>query len=209
MGRAQRPLDPMVKKRNEIGLIVGKKGSGKSTLGRNIFKSNKRTVAVDTEHDFEAGVVIQDPGQLPAWWNKVYGLADFKMVYRPMDDLAVDQFFHFWNRPQVGQATLVIDEVDKWSNPHQTAPGLAKLLNYGRHRAINLVGIARRPANVSKTWTANADWIAAFQTTDLIDLDYLSKWMDASNNLRDLDQFKFTVAAPGPDTLLQGAVSHA
>jgi hypothetical protein len=67
-------------------------------------------------------------------------------------------------------------------------------LNYGRQFGQSLIGCARRAAAVSRTWTANADWIVAHQTQEPADLDYLSQYGFDADTLKDLPPFTWEMA---------------
>lgn len=79
---------------------------------------------------------------------------------------------------QTGKCTFLIDEIDMVSSPTTIPKELDYLLRYGRHHEIDIIGTARRPAEVHRNLTANSDDIYVYQTHEPRDLTYLQKFID-------------------------------
>ena len=76
-------------------------------------------------------------------------------------------------------ATVILDEVDMLCTAGQAHPALHRLIHYGRHQRVNLVATARRPQDMYRGLTSQADTIVAFRADELLDLEYLkSKRLD-------------------------------
>lgn len=84
--------------------------------------------------------------------------------------------------------TLVIDEGDAFRIPD--APCLNEAVRYGRNRGISIIVGCRRPAELSKNITANANKIYCFMTHEPNDLKYfVMVFGDYTDQLLTLPQF--------------------
>lgn len=174
---------------NEIGIILGRKGTGKSSLARALINETHRNIILDTlGDDYNRGAITSNLQRLAEYYNRVNDLPSFEIVFRPKNDADCIGFFEF--AKQTKQVVLWVDEVDRYCGPHRINDAFKWILNYGRHREISTIGLARRAASVHRDLTANADWIAVHQTRENRDLLYLSEFMDI-NGLESLERFEF------------------
>jgi hypothetical protein len=92
---------------------------------------------------------------------------------------------------ELGDLDLVIDEVDKICSSSFISPALWKILNYGRHKKINVYCCARRPARVSRDLTSISDEVVCFKTSEPVDLKYLSELGFDPGALKNLELFEY------------------
>jgi len=183
---------------NEIGLILGRKGTGKSSLARALINDKDRNIILDTfGDDYNLGGITSDVQHCAEYYNRVNGNNSFAIVFRPTNDSDCEAFFRFAKETRA--VTIWIDEVDRYCGPHSINEDLKWMLNYGRHRAISTIGIARRAASVHRDFTANADWIAVHQTRENRDLQYLREFMN-TEGLETLEQFQFKFTGTSANT---------
>lgn len=99
------------------------------------------------------------------------GRARFFAVYRPRDARAE---FPWLARIayEVGSLCLVAEEISWAISPAKMPPEIEILIRYGRHRDVELLGISRRPAEVNRDLTANANELYIFRTHEPRDLKY-------------------------------------
>ena len=71
---------------------------------------------------------------------------------------------------RVGNVLFCIEEVDLYATPHEIDHWLSRLVRHGRHRAVELLVVSRRPAEISRHLTANADEIFVGQFHEPRDL---------------------------------------
>ena len=175
---------------NEIGLIFGRKGSGKTTLARSLLPKTKRALVLDTlGRDYGGGCVVTTAGGLRDYWQRVKEFTDFCIICRPRDDEMVREFFHTVRHAV--NVTAMVEEADRYCSPYNIQEDLGWSINYGRQFGQTLIGCARRAAAVSRTWTANADWIVAHQTQEPNDLAYLAEYGFIAENLKTLPPFEW------------------
>lgn len=131
---------------NTLIYVEGGKGEGKSTLLRAIVREHAAEgfpfVVLDSTREW---VPIRNVTVLPA---TIYSLEDAA-------HLAIEQ-----------QATLVVDEIDRWfsktSNVRVLYPETSSIIHYGRHLNTALIAAARRPASVHNDLLELADTIFLF-----------------------------------------------
>lgn len=176
--------------KNEIICVFGKKGSGKTEfVKKHIIPEYDRVLILDSLKEYEY-----------LYFSNLYDFCEavksnlnrsfFRLVYRPMDEND-DSFFRLayslWN------ITIIIEETDLFSGAIRGSEYFEKLIKYGRHRSINIVGISRRPAEVSKTIVSQADIIISFQQTLKRDIDFFRSYMDDPDILRNLKLYEYRV----------------
>ena len=167
-----------MEKKNEIVLIVGKKGYGKTTLARAIAQRQSRVMVFDPMADFGAGIV--GSGTDIAQWMRAKSRRQYTAICRPTSDDDAEMFWATVGDRSVRDCTVIIDEIDRVCTPSWTHPVVHDLIHYGRHRSISIVGTCRRPSNTSRDLSANADSIVAFRVDEPRDVDYLRRWMDVA-----------------------------
>ena len=155
--------------------IFGKKGSGKSTLSKEMmYRLGGKIVFISPvesleEFDFElwgydeiaSYVEIMEPGQIA--------------ILRLMDIEAFDMIACIAMIEM--DYTLVIDEIERYKN----SENLSELIHYARHFGINLICNTRRYTDVPRLLTSQSDQIMIFATIEPRDLDYFKNYTDVSD----------------------------
>ena len=153
-------------KKNEIITIISRKGAGKSVLMQYLTIKNPKSC------------IIFDPTQsLNAYKNRVffdyekYGAGGFKKLinyigarlYRQKIDIVINNCHEpeeildivYYNLYGLG---IVMDEVDLAYKPMLSQDStLYKILNFGRHKELDFIGVCRRPANCPRALTSQSD----------------------------------------------------
>lgn len=138
-----------------VHAILGLRGYGKSRLFRALCADETRLIMVDTlgEHG-ELGEICD----CPRMQSLLHAEPDsFRLIYRPTTYEEVE-----WVERVAAarnDTTLAVDEVDMWY-PDSRAPvgeGMRALVMYGRHYSQGLITVARRPFNMSRDVTSQAD----------------------------------------------------
>jgi energy-coupling factor transporter ATP-binding protein EcfA2 len=179
-----------------VVVVFGRRGSGKSTLGKYLLELRVRDqgsigIMVDTllEHkDLPLVDLANVPHLLSAGYSTVVRVAvpDDAAFTRLQKSLA--------ERDQdTLPVVLAIDEVSYWTKPNQTSPGLSALIRYGRHWRVDLLGIARRAAETSREFTSQADRFYIFATHEPRDLAYFAEIMpaEALEKLSKLTEYQY------------------
>lgn len=74
---------------------------------------------------------------------------------------------------ELGDCTLLCEEVDTLCSPSWIDEHLKKIVSYGRHRNISLVAVSRRLPEVSRLLSSQANCIITFRQAEGIDLSAL------------------------------------
>lgn len=181
--------------RNIIIFICGRKFTGKTTLAQAIAKlmyKRRRVIIIAPEGGFS---LPGAPKKIQFNSTVASTLKGRSLILEPEDDSDSKNLINFiWDVQEnsTEPVWLIIDEIDlllSWRQPFGT---LLKVIRYGRHRKINLIGITQRPANVHNDLLAQADIRILFQTTEPNDLTYLRKFTSAEpDDLQALVQGQF------------------
>lgn len=97
----------------------------------------------------------------------------FRLICRFQVDEDIDRFFDFVFT--TGNCLLVLEEVDWLCNSRSIHPGLENIIKYGRHKKIDMIAVSRRPAEISRLLSSQADEVISFQQTEPRDLQYLAE----------------------------------
>lgn len=172
-----------MKRENEIITILGKKGGGKTSLAANLTNDCNRLIIFDYNREYQRGLVVSTPTQLAKELQKYYESA-FRIIYRPDDSILIDEHFEFFSRIAyaMNNYTLLIEEIDLVSSSNFMTEGLQKIINYGRHKGISLIGLSRRAFKVPRDLTSNSDKVMiAGPLNEPRDIKYLAEFMDTED----------------------------
>lgn len=138
-----------------VHAILGLRGYGKSRLFRALCADETRLIVIDTLGEHDALGDIVDIPQMQARLSNTP--ETFRLVFRPVEYEETEWCERLAAaRPR---CCLAVDEIDMWY-PDSRAPvgtGLRSLVMYGRHYEQTLVCVARRPFNMARDITSQAD----------------------------------------------------
>jgi hypothetical protein len=159
---------------NTVISIFGKKGSGKSTLVREILGEWDRVLVFDTmgEYGELAGAELYDTRDEAIRAIEQHAQdRTFVLVFRLIDDQdAMDVLRVAYELPNI---LLVLEETSFYCSPSQMPDEIKMFVRYGRHREQSQIYVARRPSEVHRDLTAQSDLIITFTQTEPRDLEYL------------------------------------
>lgn len=157
------------------------KGSGKTSVVLNKTNSLDRLLIWDFLREYQNGRIVESPAELIDLLVRNYG-GHFRLIYRPNHHESLEKHFDAFTRAaySMRNITVVLEELDKVSAANQMSVGLQDLINYGRHRAIDIYAMCRRASQMPRDMTANADMIISFFQQEPRDIKYLGEYMGAS-----------------------------
>jgi hypothetical protein len=180
-----------------IGFVCGRVGSGKSVLGdqiaHNYFARTGHVVVLDTiqERDSLVEVAATECGEFLA--DHPTDHRYFRVLSR--DSEVFDQLSKsLRRRPDKSvPVLLMVDELSWWAKSNWICAGLADLVRYGRHGAVDLLGLTRRAAEIARDFTANAQRFWIFRTHEPNDIRYWSSVLPtaAVQRIQTLNRFEF------------------
>ena len=190
-------------KRNQISTIISRKGAGKSVLMQYLLlKNNKSCVVFDPTHS------------LPPFKNRIFfdyekhGVRGFRRlinyigarIYRQKIDIVITNC----NEPEeildivyynLYGLCIVMDEVDLAYKPMLSQDStLYKILNFGRHKELDFIGVCRRPANCPRALTSQSDYLyLGIHNKEPRDSSYLKEFINtkALNAYETLNLYDF------------------
>lgn len=176
-----------------VRLILGKTGSGKTTLARQFVKKLPRALIVDNgfcEFPAQQFLTIQD---LHAYLDE-HGAAggNFRASFTP---LRRDVPYLFQWAREIGNAeemTLVLEECDRFPTP-ESAAGFEELVQRGRHYGVHLLGLTTHPYAVNIDLRRQATEIYTFRQHEPNDLRWLAAVMtpDALAEVQRLADYEY------------------
>lgn len=163
------------RKVRHIVAVVGKTGYGKSYLVKSSIVHADRCVVFDLqgEYDFPDFIIISDFNSFKEHM-KVHHDDDFLKIICRFDNLD-DYETAFEICYIVGQMIVVIEEVSNFSSASGTTPVLEKLIRFGRHTGLSVVGISQRFADMSLLFRNNLDLLICFNLSAPNDIKYLAE----------------------------------
>jgi hypothetical protein len=183
---------------------------GKSTLARRLVADAPRLLAFDpqSEHDglqldYRAFAAYLET----RWWTERWRVT----LYEASEAARFAAWAWVVGKWTQGRGLVVlIDEADMMAPPMREPAALRELMARGRHHAIDVVAIARRPAEVSRLITSQAAELYCFRIHEPRDVTFLGGIMGAdAKQLPELQPFEYLRWTPAGTTKLQLAVTGA
>lgn len=184
----------MLRGDRSVRFIVGKRGSGKTVLARNLVTrlDCRRIVYYDSNgHDYSGGVICNGLDQLKTYWRRVIG-GNYQIVYRSINPRAdFDTVCRLVMA--AGNTVFVVDEVDMYfDNEGNPGEAFADVIRRGRHEDIELIGITQRPRKMGEV-RSMAEYLYIFETHEPSDLSYFKQSFSESliDKIKALQKYQY------------------
>lgn len=172
----------------QIGVILGKQGSGKSELVKKFIIprlcSDRPIIIFDSMAEYGDSISVSDFLIRSITSGSVTGKNCIKITSK--EDAARLFKFIYVNRLRIN---VIIEESDKYCSPYFIDPYLSDLINYGRHHNTGLVFISRRAAKLHRDITSQCDYLLSFAQHESIDIKALKHISDLAVKLQSLDKY--------------------
>lgn len=185
--------------KNQIIVVLGKKGSGKTYLTRRLITDQRRLVIYDPLRQFSfSGVIFTAPAPLIEYL-KARGPRGFQVVYQPdfsagdNTDIIQREFQKICRIVDcLSDVYFVIDEIDLYTS-HSSCPAyFNNFIQRGRHQRVSLVVTTRRHTETTRHLTAQADILISFHQHEPNDIKYLGGFFGAlAHDLPRLPQYHY------------------
>lgn len=157
---------------NTVITILGKKGSGKTTLTRQIAQEQNRVIFFDANGEYDAQHICWGYQEcietLVKTEEEKYTSLSLR-CYDTKESIALMGLcFHLNN------TWLVIDEASLYCSPVSMPTEIGKLVRFGRHKELSLIVVARRASEIPRDITANSDIVISFAQREPRDVAYLN-----------------------------------
>lgn len=191
----------------DITVVLGQRGSGKSTLCKKIAEVYPRLFVIDLLREWgddDADFITDDFNEFCKILLFTLNRPTFKIVFQfdvESDDDSRKVVFNevmrlIYKRGIETQthAAILIEEVHHYASSHSIEKWLRNTTLFGRHARLALLCNSQRPARVHKDIISQANHVCCFRLTENADLDYLEERLgQAVEKLPQLPQFSFLV----------------
>ena len=173
-------------KTNKLTLILAKKGSGKTILATALAFANKKPLFIISPNVHSIATFAHD---------SVYtseNLSDLEFDFETIKKTKSHTIFYIQKDDFEGVLSalmgfenicIFIDELDFYlGSATNNESSFFKLINYGRHKEIDLIAVARRAQDIPKTLTSQMDLLfVGKQGLDINDKKYISAFVGEQN----------------------------
>ena len=161
--------------RNAIVLVLGKKGSGKTTLvQKTVCAQCAPLVIIDPVYDYDDFGAVLTVDEFESLLETAPSELPVVVLQDSQDELERAFEICYGLRPH----TIVIDEVHRFVNPWYMSEGLELLIREGRHRQINIIAISQGAREIPELFLAQCDALVLFQQKGKRDFQKLSHFAD-------------------------------
>lgn len=190
---------------NRVISILGRKGSGKTTLsqefmdwygGRVVFLSPVADTSFVTNEIWDYDNIIPAMMQMRQGDVLAVKISDVNAL-----DIVCTQAIY-----DGAGFTLIIDEVDLYGKSRY----LDKCVHYCRHFNLVLIANTRRYVHIPRIFTSQSDIFCIFKTREPADLEYIRKLAgkDAVKKVQDLKAYQYLmITDAGSDVLFTKKIS--
>jgi ABC-type dipeptide/oligopeptide/nickel transport system ATPase component len=162
---------------------MGRRGCGKSYLAKKIQEMWPKRVIIDSLREYSDGIIVRNFDDFCAQMElfKKNNTPKFNLIFQfPPGVIANIEIFnqilkvcyHFRN------IQVVIEEIQKYSSPHQLPTWLEECVFTGRHANMSLLFTTQRPGMVNKGILSQCAHIFIGPLTDGNDLRYVSAFLN-------------------------------
>lgn len=194
--------------KNELALILGIRGSGKTSLTKVLSLTRNRVIVLDRMRDYQTEKQIIGYNDFSREWSQIFSHSEFYCVVHFKKGQSAEVFQEESNNilrliyetsdRQHSQGVrldtlIVIEELQFYCTPYFITPYLKECILTGRHYGIGMIANTQRPANIHGDFKGNADHIFAGQLAFKADVQYLrdSILQDDANRCFTLPKFNF------------------
>ncbi len=121
------------------------------------------------------GAVITNPHDLETYLRERGIDKPFRIAYRDDGRAGVEMADVFTMLHDVPDMVLVLEEASKYMGPTIKEASVDWFFQYGRHNRQSIIAVARRPSELSRMATSQADIIVSFQQQEPRDVEYITK----------------------------------
>lgn len=146
---------------SERVLIVGRTGSGKTTLARVLVGGYRNLVVIDPKWRFELPRTLTLYS--PADFRQVYPQRSTRIIFRPDPNALFDQVDEVLGRVLTfGRTAINVDEALDLATATRIVPAYRRLVKTGRELLCPVISCSQRPTGLHNDVIAEAEHLFAF-----------------------------------------------
>lgn len=160
-----------------VKLIFGVRGEGKTFYAKSQLRNVPRYIVYDPLAQYgDCGVCLETFDEFKKFLLANYRKAAMRAVYQPVtpetDFETVCELVY-----DLGNITYVVEEIGFFIGSMSLGFNLANIIQRGRHRNINFVGINQRPFGIPRILTSQAKEIVSFRQREPRDIEYFREFI--------------------------------
>lgn len=184
-------------KPDELILVMGRRGCGKSYLAKKIQEIWPRRIIIDSLNEYQDGIKVNNFGDFCSQLEKLKAenAKKFVLIFRfnPEDGVSEEIFDEILRVSYYfGDVQIVIEEIQRYSTPHFLPKWLNNCLFVGRHQKLSLLFTTQRPGMLNKGILSQCAHVFCGQLIDGNDINYVAGFLgESSETLTSLPQRQF------------------
>lgn len=156
-------------------------------MTKNKILDEKRLIVLDPRKEYNNLLIIDNYNDFYYYMRE--NNKEFQLSIRFDND--EDFEFLFLTIFEIGNLLLVLEECEDYISPDNRSTSFLRLVKYGRHSNVRLLGIARRASELSRNFRSQVDKVTSFKQTDDMDLKVMEKFgLTGLDKLEKLDYTK-------------------
>ena len=161
----------MRRRRTSITFVSGMRGSGKTYWTRRFALDQGRVMIFDPMSEYGSATQhhISELGAFLDYMETASSSSLLDVAFDPLDHATAIRYFCRCALV-VRNVTVIIDELDIFCRPNLVPLELEKLIKYGRHCGVSIVGVSRRPSEVARLFTSQANRFVVFRQIEPRDI---------------------------------------
>lgn len=184
-------------KPDELILVMGRRGCGKSYLAKKIQEIWPRRIIIDSLNEYTDGIIVNSFSEFcdKLIILKEKNIRKFVLIFKfnPEEGSSTEVFDQILRISYYfGDVQIVIEEIQRYSSPHFLSKWLENCLFVGRHQKISMLFTTQRPGMLNKGILSQCAHVFCGQLIDKNDINYVSGFLgDKSRELTTLPQRRF------------------
>jgi len=163
-----------------ITVVLGQRGSGKTSWVKQQLPAFPRFILWNTVNDDYTGFeIVNDTESLFEYvWRKRNGICQVIVNYleeKGQEDKELEGLIFTCNVAEAMEnICFIIEEIDTYATTQTMPYELKRLLKIGRHYGVSMIAVSRRPAEINRLITSQAQRFICFKTIEPNDVRYLT-----------------------------------
>ncbi len=193
--------------------VIGRRGHGKSYLGKTIQKAFPRRIVFDTVHEYNSGTIVHSFDEFTSAIRQNEHSPNYEIIFQM--DVDIENKVMYFNEALrilyfLGNCLIVIEELQEYCTPHALPHYLRECILLGRHRNIGLIFTSQRPGQINKTILSQCNHVFVGSIHETNDLKYIAGFIHEENEvLSGLKPRTFLYYRPGMPISLIGPVKNS